>query len=285
MPPTKPRRRLGDLYVRGHELAVDDGSGDPVKVWVQKLNEIEREAVLRRSSARKARFELEVEHEESEQFVATLGSLREYLDRDGLVGIVIAEEMVKFRQRTEAQMTEDEEGWGKEKKITQLIDAWTGTDDAPGLAAAYAEDENDPEALRVKGEIEAFETDLDRTVATERERLIREWEDTSEVDLARRAAREILKRRADEDFVREWNRQQIYYSVREHDDHHKRYFGSLQEVDDLDDRVRQFLESKCNLLFLDGQEGKDSPLTPVSSTSSESTAETSEPSGPVAVGA
>jgi hypothetical protein len=283
MPPTKPRRRLGDLYVRGEEINVDDGSGAPVKAWIQKLNELERDAVLRRSSAKKARFELEAEHQESEQFVATLGSLREFVDHEGLISIAIAEDMLRFRQRTEAQMTEDEDGWGKDNKITELIDEWTGSTDSPGLAAAYAEDENDPNALRVKGEIEAFEADLERAVTAERDRLVAEWESASEADLARKAARDVLKRRAGEEFIREWNRQQVFYAVREPDDHHRRYFGTLQEVDDLDDRIRELLESKCNQLFMDNQEGKDSPATPALSISSESTPEISKRSGPVAV--
>jgi hypothetical protein len=234
MPPTKPRRRLGDLYVRGEEINVDDGSGAPVKAWIQKLNELERDAVLRRSSAKKARFELEAEHQESEQFVATLGSLREFVDHEGLISIAIAEDMLRFRQRTEAQMTEDEDGWGKDNKITELIDEWTGST-------------------------------------------------ASEADLARKAARDVLKRRAGEEFIREWNRQQVFYAVREPDDHHRRYFGTLQEVDDLDDRIRELLESKCNQLFMDNQEGKDSPATPALSISSESMPEISKRSGPVAV--
>jgi len=283
----KKRRRLGDLYVRGKEIKIDDGTGDPVVIWIQKLNEIERDAVLRRANAAKARYLLECEHEESELFVGTLASVHDYLDHDGMVNVVISEDVAKARQRFEAQMAADEEGWGKDDKIKSLLDEWVGTDEEPGLAATFAEDENDPSALRVKGEIEAYEADLDRAVKEEQERLAREFDSTPDMELSRLATREVLKRRGEDVFMKEWLRQQTFFCVREPDDHQKRYFGSMPEVDDLHDTVREALERQCNSLFVDLTEGKGSPASPASSTSSELTPEeeASEDSGPVAVSA
>jgi hypothetical protein len=283
----KKRRRLGDLYVRGKEVKVDDGAGDPVTIWLQKLNEVERESILRRSNAAKARYLLECEHEEGELFVSTMASVHDYLDHDGMVDVIIAEEVAKTRQRTEAQMSTDEEGWGKDEKIKALLDEWVGTDEEPGLAAKFAEDENDPVALRVKGEIETYEAELEAEVKVEQERLQREYDSTPDMELSRLATREILKRRADEVLMKEWMRQQTFYCVREVDDHRKRYFGTVAEVDDLHDNVREFLERQCNMMFVEPSEGKDLPETPASSISSEPTPEeeVSEPSGPVAVSA
>lgn len=285
MPTAKRRRRLGDLYVRGKEVSVDDGEGDSVTVWIQKLNELDRDTLIRRANAAKARYRLEADREEGELYLATLTSIRDFVDREGMIAIIIAEDSAKTRQRIEAQMTHDKEGWGKDNKIQDLIDAWTGDGDSKGLAAMYAEDENDPEAVRVKGELEAFETDLDNVVREELLQLEKEWADASEADVIRAAAKEVLKRRADEEFMREWQRQQIFYCIREPDDHQARYFGTLPEVDDLHDKVREVLNKECNALFVDPGEGKDSPATPAPSISSEPpvTADPSTPSGPVAV--
>ncbi len=283
----KPRRRLGDLYVRGKEVSVDDGSGDPVVFWLQKLNEIEREAVMRKATAAKARFSIDADHDEGELFVSTLGSVREYLERDAMIELIIAEDVSKARERIEEQLAHDEDGWGKDDKITSLLEAWTGTADDPGLAAAYAEDENDPEAVKVKAELDAFEDQVVKRVTDEREHLEHEWENTTDADLARHAAKEVLKRRADDAFMREYLRQQTFYCVRELDDHHKRYFGTVGEVDDLDDRIRSFLESQCAALSVSSTEGKDLPARPAPSNSSESTSEVevSKDSGPVTVNA
>lgn len=281
------RRRLADLYVRGKELKVDDGSDDPVVVWIQKLNEVERDSILRRANAAKARHLIECDNETSEVFMSTYGTVRDFLSREKMVELIVSEDVAKARQRLEAQMLADEDGWGKDGKLQGLLDSWTGDDETPGLAAAHAEDENDPEALKVKAELDRYDAELTDRVQGEEAKLAREWEDASIDDVARRATRELLKRQADDSFMKEWSRQQIFYCVRDPDDHHKRYFGTVPEVDDLDDQVRAFLDQQCNALFVGPVEGKDSPPNPDSSTSSGTPTEAaaSPPSGPVAVSA
>lgn len=279
------RRRLADLYVRGKELTVDDGTNDPVVIWIQKLNEIERDSILRRANAAKARHVLECDNEDSEAFIAIYGNVREFLERDQMVDLVSAEELVKVRQRLEAQALEDDKGeWGKDGKLKNLIDAWTGDDETPGLAKAHAEDPKDPEALKVKGELDRYDAEIEEKVKGEARRLAREWDDATMDKLARAATRVMLDRRADETFIREWSRQQIFYSVRDPDDHHKRYFATVAEVDDLDDQIREFLDQQCTALFVNAAEGKDSPPNPDSSTSSGTPTEAAaDPaSGPVA---
>src|SRR3982751_557763 len=193
----KQRRRLSDLYVRGKELSIDDGTGSPVVVWLQKPNEVDRESVLRRANAAKARYQLDGDHEEGELFVATFGSVREYLDRDGMLDIAGSEQLFRLRERIEAELSESDEGWGKDAKIKTLLDLWTGTDNEPGMAAKFAEDPNDPEAVRVKGEIEAFNAEVDALVEQQKSQIMHDWEDMPDLELARCTAREILKRRAD----------------------------------------------------------------------------------------
>jgi hypothetical protein len=284
---TRRRRRLSDLYVQGREVSVDDGTGDPVTVWLHKLNEPDRDAIIRRSSAAKARYQVEYQSEESELFVATCGQISEFLGREDMLNLVITDDLFKANQRIEEQLRHDENTWGKDDLIQGLLDAWTGDDTTPGLAAAYAEDENDPAALKVKAELDRFEDDVKRLVEEERQRLLRELEDPLDQELARLATREVLKRRADEVFMKEWNRQQIFFSVRDPDDRHKRYFETLAEVDDLDDKIRQFLEQQNAALFVSNTEGKDSPPSAASSSSSEATSvvEASASSGPEAVSA
>lgn len=281
----RKRRRLADLYVRGKELEVDDGTGDPITIWLQKLNEIERDSILRRANAAKARYMLECDNEESELFVATYGSVREFLDRDGMLNLVIGDDLAKARVRLEEQALADEDGWGKDDKLKKLVDSWTGDENTPGFAAAYAEDENDPQALEVKAELDRYEEELNADLEQERQKLVREWDHTDQDELVRHATHEVLKRRGDDEFMKEWARQQIFYCVREVDDHHKRYFATVAEVDDLDDQIHQFLDQQCNALFVEPTEGKESPASPASSTSPElqSEEEASAPSGPAAV--
>lgn len=278
----KARRRLSDLYVRGKEVELNDGQGEPVTVWLQKLNSVDRESCLRRANAAKARFMLEADKEDSEIFQAMYIGVREMHDRDGLVSLVIAEDVAKFRQRFESERSVDEETWGKDAYLQGLIDSWIGDDDNPGLAAAQTQDPDDPEAKRVLAEIERFEAEINAEVRTHTEMLQKDWELVDEDTLWRKATHRVLEIRGNESFNREFERQQLYYCTRNPDNHATRYFGTLQEIDDLDENVATALIRHYGVMAVDVVEGKDSPVSRSSSNSSDpsSEAEVSADSGP-----
>jgi hypothetical protein len=280
----KKPRRLSDLYVRGMEVEVDDGQGPPVKVWLAKVNAVDRDSMIRRANAAKARYLIETDNEESDLFAEQYAQVREYEDRDGLVALAISEDLRRFRERTEAEVAADEDTWGKDDYLQGLVDSWFGTDDQPGFAAVIAEDPNDPEALRVKAEIDRFGDQVQKLVDAEIERLKAEWEDVPDEQLWRTVAHQILEQKATNAFVEEAMRQQLFYAVRELD-RTTRYFSTVAEVDELDEAVRGQLMERLNTLSVETTEGKDSPGDPDSSPSSEVSASPEEPkpSGPEVV--
>jgi hypothetical protein len=281
------RRRLSDLYVIGKKVELDDGTGEPVVVWLQKLNSIDRESCMRRSMAAKAQFLMKADDETGEVFEAAYATMRDETDHRELVRLIIAEDAAHYRQRVEAELFADEEGWGKENYLQGLVDSWIGDDANPGLAAAQAEDPEDPDAKRVLAEIERFENEVSERVKVHADQLERDWEDTPKETLWRKAAHRILELRAADIFNREFERQQLFYCVREPDEHGKRYFGTLTEVDDLDDTVRATLTRHYSNLIVDSAEGKGSRATPSSSNSSDqpSAGEAQQDSGQEAVNA
>jgi hypothetical protein len=272
------RRRLSDLYVRGKEYKIDDGTDRPVKVWLHKLNAIDREACFRRASTAKARFMTESDDEESDVFQSMYAQVREMSDTDGLIAILVAEDLFKYRQSVEAELGQDEKTWGKDGYIQGLVDAWIGDDNNQGLAAVIARDEEDPEAKKVISEIRRFEGEVAKAVAIESERLQKDWLDTPEEILWRKSAHRILELRGNEIFNTEFERQQLYYCVREPDDHNKRYFANLHEIDDLDEKVTEDLIKFYGLMVVDTTEGKDSRASqPSSKLSDPSPAEETQP--------
>lgn len=277
------KRRLGDLYVRGRELEVGDGEGEPVKVWINKLNEIEREAVLRRANAAKARFMIDSDDEDSEAFAAMYAETREVNSTNELILFIVADDVAAARRRVEAEVTGDEETWNKDDYLQGLLDAWIGDDDNPGLVETMREDPNDPEARRVSDELDRFEREVRGRVDTETQALIKDWEDAEMDTLRRKAAHILLELKASEEFIREVRRQQIFYAVREPTDHKKRYFGTVSDVDDLDEELRKYLTEQYDSLIVPPDEGKDSPPQADSSPPSETTED--EPSGLTAVSA
>lgn len=276
------RRRLGDLYVRGAPLEVNDGDGS-VTVWLQKLNPVDRDTAFRRAQAARARFMIDADDEDSEQFQAMYAQIRSIgHDRDELVRLAISEEVNNYRERATAERALDEESWGKEGYLQGLMDAWAGTSDEPGLSSVINEDPEDAEAKRVGGEIDRFEREVTEMVDSEIERLMKDWVDVPDDQLWRRCAHRMLELNAIQTYNEAYNSQALFFGVREPENHAKRYFGSVAEVADLSEEVRTVLLEKLGELTVDHTQGKSLPVTPASSNSSAPSpeAEASPPSGP-----
>lgn len=279
------RRRLSDLYVTGKPASIGADTGEPVEVWLQKLNELDRNTAIRRASAAQARYQIDVDDEQSDTFNAALAEVHD-LDRDQAITMAIAEDVSRVRARVEAERAMDEETWGKNGYLQGLVDAWIGNEDSEGLAATFQEQPEDPEAVRVKGELDRFEQEVYGLVSAQVDALRRDLQETPEDRLYRLAAKALLKGRSDQAFLAEYTRQTLYLGVREPDDHGRRYFSTLAEYDDLPDKVRLELTAKYNDMTVEPAEGKGSRATPGSSASSEASDEgTPSPSGPEAADA
>ena len=274
-------RRLSDLYQTGKLVSLTDGDGPDVQVWLHKLNPVDRETCLRRANAAKARFMIEADNEDSERFQAMYAQVREIPDRDSVVGVIVSEDIMKHRERVEAKLLNDEDTWGKDDYLQGLLDAWVGDDDNPGLAATFAEYPDDPEAVRVNTELTRFETEVGDQVRPYIEKLRRDLDDAPDDVIWRRGAHRMLEIRGNEAFNDEFDRQQLYFAVRDPEKRSERYFHSVHEIDDLDERVVIKLKTHYQNLTVSTTEGKDSRASQSSSNSSESTpeAETSQPSG------
>lgn len=271
------RRRLSDLYVRGKAIEVDDGEGDPVKVWLAKLNELDRETAARRANATKARFMIDADNEDSETFQAAYSEVREINERDELVAFLIADDVTKSRRRIEAERLSDEETWGKDDYLQGLFDAWFGDEGSPGLTKVQEEDPDDPEVKRVWDELQRYQNEVLEAVRHENERLLKDWADADIEMVRRKAAHRLIELRANDEFLREYQRQQIFFSVRDPAMRRQRYFQTVHEVDDLDDELRDYLLGQYDALMVDRAEGKDSPPEEDSSNLSDSADQPSDP--------
>lgn len=272
------RRKLSDLYVRGRELAPNDGAGDPIKIWLNKLNEVDRESCIRRANAAKARYVMEADDEDSEAFAAMYAEARDVRTRDELISFLVVDDLQAAKRRHEAEIGADEESWGKEDHLQGLVDAWIGDDENPGLSQTIVEDPDDPEANRVSAELDRFEAEVRAEVEAERQRLVKDYEDVDLEALRRQVAHKLVELKASEEFIREYRRQQVFYSVREPNDHRKRHFSTVADVDDLDDELRTYLIEQYETLLVPPDEGKDSP--PEGSSSNSSVAPAAEEAAP-----
>lgn len=262
------KRRLEDLYVRGRELSIDDGSGDPVTVWLQKLNPLEHEKAIRRSGAARAQVLLAARDQDSEEWGEAYADVRDLGDRTILVEYLIADDVVKTRDSKEAELSFGEE-WTKDNFLQGLRDAWEGDGNGSGLKERFAVDPNDEEAHKVFVELKRFSDLVDAEAEPEIERLRRDYADISEQELQDKALGRFIELRAGLAWLREFRHSEAYFATRDIDDHRRYYFTERQQVDVLSPEVFNEISVAYQQLMVESAEGKDSPRTPSSSPSSE----------------
>jgi hypothetical protein len=267
------RRRLGDLYVTGKTVTIDDGRDDPVTVWMQKLNPVEDETATRASSAARVQHLTYIRDRDSEQWRAAYADVSDYASRQTLVDINIRDELLIRRSRIEAELADGDE-WSDSDYLQGLVDAWEGHDAngdlpaQPGLKLRWMDDNDDPEASRVHDELERFDAQVQDKVDAEQAVLHADWENVPLPELLEQATEKILQQRALSAFVAEYEVQQVMFSVREPEDHSKLYFENRDEVLKLQPEIRDTLRRHYQTLIVATSEGKDSEATPDSSLSS-----------------
>lgn len=278
--------RLTDLHRRGRELTVKAPEGE-IALWMQKPNGPEMESIYRRANAAKARFFTRAEDEDSDEFQEALSTTQSVDDTEILLGLAYSTDLNRIRARVEAQLETDPDGeWAKDDKLQSLYDAWRGDEENPGLHDTWALDPNaetpeGEEAARVLAELTRFDEAVTAAFEVERDEffVVHAGDDLTEV--RRLGAKVFVGNKAQEVFMREFEKQHIFYATRDFDERDKRYFATVPEIDLLSDEVKATLLECVTGFMLDVVEGKESDVTPDSSPPSEQpeTEDASPPSG------
>ena len=247
-------RRLSDLYVTGEEVEFDDGDGPALKVWVQKLTPAEIQKAI--EAARPAKSKVSTikrkdnDSPEKWAFYDQIEAAEMYEPID-LILFLIQPKLNEFRISTESKIA-DEDEWSKDDYLEGLQEAWREE-----LYERYLEDPEDPEAKRVFDELMRFQEKVDADVEAEEKEMIYELQHLDYSTLADRVVNKLIDDKGDQALVDEFRKYQLYLSVREADDHNKRYFQSREEIDTLPAVVYNKLQMAYIDISVDSLEGKD----------------------------
>lgn len=254
------KRKLADLYVVGKELSLGDGDGDSVDVWVQKLTPLQHEKALRRANGVRAGV-LSLKDKPKDD-LDRLGYQHEFdqvtTTRDDMVEYLLSDKLASLYQVEEARLAAEDE-WAKDNYLQGLTDLWEDQ-----AKEAYALDQNDPEAKRVFEELKKFADQVEDSVQSHRMSLVRDYEDWSDERLREEVLGKVIEAAADMQWLAEYRKCEIWFSIREPDDHNKLYFENREDVDDLALETFQALAQAYAELKVDITEGKDSGETPAS---------------------
>lgn len=287
------KRRLEDLWVRGDFVDFDDGKGEPVKVWLQKLSPVDNNLALRRANAARARVKSVKYHPDSDAYMEMWLEVLEWDGVDELVTYLVAMPEASIEDRVEAEMAAEEE-WEQEGYLQGLRDAWEG-----GLQDVYVVDPEGPEgveAARVLAELTRFAEAVRERAAPEVAAARAHLESLPIAELQDLAMERVIRYRSSAAWLNEMRLSEIFYATHEALPDAKtpgkwvasldRYWTRREDFDRLPNEVLQPLLAKYAELNVDVVEGKDSEGIPTSLPSSGPPPElaTAASSGLVAVG-
>lgn len=251
---SRPQRRLSDLYVVGEEVVFDDGTDDPITVWLQKLTPSETQVAVDASRPVKAIVASVKRLPEDDPAKAVYYDeldKAEMLTKRDKMHFLIKPKLDEFRISTEYKIA-DEEEWSKDDYLIGLQTAW-----AKELRERWLENQEDEEADRVYKELVRFSDKVDAEVEAEENELIYEIQDLSEAEIDRRVVNRLIEDHANKKLIEEFRMQQVFLATRCVDDHSKLYFESRQELDQLSSSVINKLQLQYAFMSVDPMEGKD----------------------------
>jgi hypothetical protein len=298
----KARRLLSDLYKRGVEVRFgrdpdgkpkgsiapggegyfvdDDGKPIPVKageiqLWVQSPSPLHREMAMRDAQAARARALVKAKRDEnSEEHLTIMAFLADMSDETLVDYVLLQRDQDRRADAMREVLAEDE--W---KDMTSYQDAMRQyeADERP-----QEELDNDPEYaalmeldLKFGEQVRARENEL---LEAERQALsMRSRGDLEKKALDKRA--EVVGTQA---FMAEYEKQMLFYSVRDFEDTGVMFFESARELAASADEIRTTIQEAMVPFISDVTEAKNSPGAASGSTSSEppSEPETSAASTP-----
>lgn len=295
----KARRRLSDLYKRGVEVRFDGGPGriapkgegpfvdddgkpiplkpGEVQMWVQSPSPLQREMAMRDGQASRARALIRAKRDEnSEEHLTIMAFLAEMTD-ETLIDYVLVQNQ---RERRDEAMREVLAG-----------DEWSEMSSYQDALRQFEEDERSEEELEDDPEYQAL-MELDAKFGEQVRIRESELVDAERQSLEMRprgdVERKALEKRAEivgtQAFMAEYERQMLFYSVRDFDDQGVLFYESARQLAEEPDVVRQTIQDAMVPFISDAAEAKNLQGVVSGSDSSElpNAPETSAPSTPEA---
>lgn len=248
------RDRLTSLYVVGKEVEFDLDDGDePVKIWVQKLNPIQKEAVIRQAnSKRQSVLALKKRPENDESVKPYIDEIiNTFNERELMIEFLEAEDIQNAIAKIEEEVSHRSE-WEEDGYLLGLQDAWEG-----GLKETWLVDKDDVEAVRVYEEVKRWADQVEEEMSHIRKQIHRDYDNVPDEELTRQLMMRAIEVQADIKWLEIYRRGEIQYAVREPSDHTTLVFDSYADIENLQPQVFDKIYEEYQKLIVSPVEGKD----------------------------
>lgn len=287
----KARRRLDDLFKTGVEIRFggrygkkgalapdkegpfpDSPRDDEIAMWVQPASPHQRDMALRNANAARARAVVTAKNDEfSEEHLMAMEFITDMSEETLYDYILISETDSRRQDAVREILSEDE--WSN---ITELQDAMR-------MFEENETPEDDPEYIAVREQEKRLEDQVQK-----REKELRETAyEVLKMKGVASAQKQAIGRRseivASQAFMKEYELQMRYYSVRDYENHGVLFFESARDYAEQSDEVHELVDMALETMITDGNEAKNSLRAESGSDSSDlpSKPATSESSTPV----
>lgn len=242
------KRKLSDLYVKGKTVTLDDGKGE-VEVYLQKIMPVDMETAFREANAAKATAMSLRSDPDSVMFQYIVGRCNAATTED-MVKQLADLEVLRKRRIIEAEL-ESEDKWSKDDYLQGLHDAWESK------LKEIHHTEPTEESEQVWKEMEAFNEELEKRIERERESILKDLESDNRDKIEDKFFDALMEQQAEITWFKEYRRQELYYAVRDPEDHSVKAFESPEEIDQVAPELIEKLAEAYAEISIDVTEGKD----------------------------
>lgn len=257
------RKHLSDLYRRGIDWTIkDEKTGDEVEVYIKKLNPLENKEAREKGNAARARILMRRNDRDSDEWLNVYSEVFDMSD-EVRIDKCISMKATQKRAQVEAELAmADDSEWAKDDYLEGLREAWED------LRAEFVDPEipNDEkkEAIRVFEELNRFANEVDKVLENEVKALRLPYENMDQDDLMEKTVAAVFEETAYLAWMEKYYYYRAFYSTREREDHKKKHFASVREVEELEPQVYQQLVTGYKEVELSDLEVKDLEQTPTS---------------------
>lgn len=246
------KKRLGDLFVTGEELTFDDGTEEPITVWVQKLTpkEVQKAAEQARPAKSVITSIKRLDKDSSEKWeLYNQIEAADFTDLD-IIKILISQKVQEANFSARAKIANEDE-WAKDNYLEGLEDAWEEE-----LRDRFIEDNEDSEAKRVMDELLRYSDQVAKEVKSVEEDLIYEMDHLDRDTLEDKFVNKLIEDRGTAALLEKFQSCQLFFATRENENRDQRYFSSVEEVEVLPEVIFNRLVSTYEDIAVDGTEVK-----------------------------
>lgn len=245
------RARLINLYNIGKEIQLSDDEGE-FTVWVQRITDAQENEAVKKSKIVRAPIVALKRDKTNPERLEYLETLEDWhlADIDSMINILINPKVQEALESNMSRIAEEDE-WAKDDYLITLQEAYNS-----GMKELHLLEPDDKEAARIHDELMRYTKQVEDATEHDRKEYTLEMLEKDPAVIQDQVIDIVINSTANAVQQEEFYRWQVYFSVRDPQDHNKLVFASREDIDLLSQENYQKLRDAYDDIKIEGLEGK-----------------------------